>query len=162
MSRSSLGVTMLLACSAVLLSGCHKQALPKVEQAVSGKLRLDGVTIVDTHDGKLTPGMSILMDRGRIVSITPTSEVSGDPLVKSIDATGRFAIPGFNNMHMHVIDQTDSSSVLARMLADGVTGFRQMTGGAVWGSVLNIDLNLTPGSSRRIPRRPLLDPLDQA
>jgi imidazolonepropionase-like amidohydrolase len=119
---------MLLACSAVLLSGCHKQALPKVEQAVSGKLRLDGVTIVDTHDGKLTPGMSILMDRGRIVSITPTSEVSGDPLVKSIDATGRFAIPGFNNMHMHVIDQTDSSSVLARMLADGVTGFRQMTG----------------------------------
>ena len=43
---------MLLACSAVLLSGCHKQALPKVEQAVSGKLRLDGVTIVDTHDGR--------------------------------------------------------------------------------------------------------------
>src|SRR5271154_923912 len=128
MSRSSLGVTMLLACSAVLLSGCHKQALPKVEQAVSGKLRLDGVTIVDTHDGKLTPGMSILMDRGRIVGITPTSEVSSDPLVTSIDAAGRFAIPGFNNMHMHVLDQTDSSSVLARMLADGVTGFRQMTG----------------------------------
>ena len=128
MSRSSLRVTMLLACSAVVLSGCHKQTLPKVEQAVSGKLRLDGVIIVDTHDGRLTPGMSILVDRGRIVSITPTSEVSSDPSVKSIDATGRFAIPGFNNMHMHVIDQADSSSVFARMLADGVTGFRQMTG----------------------------------
>jgi len=119
---------MQLACSVVLLSGCHQQALPKVERPVSGKLRLDGVTIVDTHNGKLTPGMNILMDRGRIVGISPTSEVPSDPSVKSIDATGKFAIPGFNNMHMHVIDQADSSSVLARMLADGVTGFRQMTG----------------------------------
>ncbi len=31
-------------------------------------------------------------------------------------------------MQMLVIDQTDSSSVLARMLVDGVTGFRTMTG----------------------------------
>lgn len=127
MSRSVVKVT-LLALSAVLLSGCHKQPSPKVELPVSGKLRLDGVTIVDTRDGKLIPGMSILMDKGRIVNITPTKEVLKDPLVNSIDATGRFAIPGFNNMHMHVIDQADSSSVLARMLADGVTGFRQMTG----------------------------------
>jgi hypothetical protein len=101
---------------------------PKGRDAVAGRLRLDGVTIVNTHDGKLTPGTSILMAQGWIVNITPTSEVLKDPLVTSIDATGRFAIPGFNNMHMHVIDQADSSSVLARMLADGVTGFRQMTG----------------------------------
>jgi hypothetical protein len=128
MSWPALREAILLTVCAVSLSRCHKQSLPKVEQQVSGKLQLDGVTIVDTHDGKLTPGMSILMDRGRIVSISPTSEVSTDPSVPSIDATGKFAIPGFNNMHMHVIDQTDSSSVLARMLADGVTGFRQMTG----------------------------------
>ena len=127
MSRSVVKIT-LLAVSAVLLSGCRKQPRPKVELSISSKLRLDGVTIVDTHDGKLTPGMSILMDKGRIVNITPTTEVLKDPLITSIDATGRFAIPGFNNMHMHVIDQVDSSSVLARMLADGVTGFRQMTG----------------------------------
>jgi len=128
MSRFSLKVAALLAVFAVVLSGCRKQPRPKVELPISGKLRLDGVTIVDTHDGKLAHGMSILMDKGRIVNITRTTEVLKDPLIMSIDATGRFAIPGFNNMHMHVIDQTDSSSVLARMLADGVTGFRQMTG----------------------------------
>jgi len=128
MSRFPLKVATPIMCSAALFSGCHKQPLPKVDLPISGKLRLDGVTLVDTHDGKLTPGMSILMDQGSIVSIAPTAEVSKDPLVTSIDATGRFAIPGFNNMHMHVIDQADSSSVLARMLADGVTGFRQMTG----------------------------------
>ena len=83
---------------------------------------------MNTHDGKLTPGMSILMDKGRIVKITPTTEAPKDPSVQSIDATGKFIVPGFNNMHMHVIDQANSSSVLAIMLADGVTGFRQMTG----------------------------------
>jgi adenine deaminase len=71
--------------------------------AISGKMRLDGVIIVDTHDGNLTPGMSIWMDMGRIISISPTSEVSSDPSVTSIDATGRLAIPGFNNMHMRAI-----------------------------------------------------------
>jgi len=128
MARSSLKVATLLAVFAVVLSGCHKQSLPKVQLPVAGKLRLDGVTIVDTHDGKLTPGMSILMDKGRIVNITPTTEALKDPSVQSIDATGKFVVPGFNNMHMHVIDQPNSSSVLAIMLADGVTGFRQMTG----------------------------------
>jgi imidazolonepropionase-like amidohydrolase len=115
-------------CLAIVFSGCRKQPLPKVELPVSYKLRLDGVTLVDTHDGKLTPGMSILTDKGSIVSIRPTAEVLRDPLIPSIDATGRFAVPGFNNMHMHVIDQADAAFVLARMLADGVTGFRQMTG----------------------------------
>jgi cytosine/adenosine deaminase-related metal-dependent hydrolase len=123
-----LKVTVLLACFSVLLPGCRKQSLPKVELPIAGKLQLDGVTIVDTHDGRLTPGMSIVMDKGRIVNITPTSDVVKDPSVLSIDAAGKFGVPGFNNMHMHVIDQADSSSVLAIMLADGVTGFRQMTG----------------------------------
>jgi imidazolonepropionase-like amidohydrolase len=102
MSRSSLKVAMPIMCLAVLFSGCHKQPLPKVELPISGKLRLDGVTLVDTHEGKLTPGMSILMDKGSIVSVTPTTEVSKDPSIMSIDAIGKFAIPGFNNMHMHV------------------------------------------------------------
>jgi hypothetical protein len=128
MSRSSLKVAVLLAVFAELLSGCHRQSLPRVELPIAGKLRLDGVTLVNTHDGKLTPGMSILMDKGRIVKITPTTEAPKDPSVQSIDATGKFIVPGFNNMHMHVIDQANSSSVLAIMLADGVTGFRQMTG----------------------------------
>jgi len=96
---------MPLMSFAVLFSGRRKQPVPKVEVPIAGKLRLDGVTLVDTHDGNLTPGMSILMDKGSIVSVTPITEVSKDPLIASIDATGRFAIPGFNNMHVHVIEQ---------------------------------------------------------
>jgi hypothetical protein len=124
MSRSSLKVATLLACFAALLSGCRKQPPAKVELPLSGKLRLDGVTLVDTLDGKLTPGISILMDQGRIVSITPSAKVPKGSSLPSINAVGRFVVPGFNNMHMHVLDQVNSSSVLIVMLADGVTGGR--------------------------------------
>jgi imidazolonepropionase-like amidohydrolase len=128
MSPSFVEVATSVSCFVMLLCGCHKQTRPRVELPMAGRLRLDGVTIVDTHDGKLTQGMSILMDKGRIVSITPSAEAPNDPSVPSIDANGRFVVPGFNNMHMHVLDQSNSSSVLAKMLTDGVTGFRQMTG----------------------------------
>ena len=45
MSRSSLKVAVLLAVFAELLSGCHRQSLPRVELPIAGKLRLDGVTL---------------------------------------------------------------------------------------------------------------------
>jgi len=71
MSRSSLKVAVLLAVLAIVLSGCRKQPRAKVELPISGKLRLDGVTLVDTHVGKLTPGMSILMDKPKYGDMIP-------------------------------------------------------------------------------------------
>jgi hypothetical protein len=37
------------------------------------------------------------MDKGRIVGIAPTTEILKDPLITSIYATCKFAIPGLNN-----------------------------------------------------------------
>jgi hypothetical protein len=119
---------LLLAGFSAFLAGCRKESRPKVDLPVVGKLRLDGATIVDTHDGKLTPGMSILMDHGQIIGITPTVTVPKDSSFQVVDATGKFAVPGYNDMHAHVIDQKNSSAVLALMLAEGITGFRQMSG----------------------------------
>jgi hypothetical protein len=45
-----------------------------------------------------------------------------------MDATGKYAVPGYNNMHVHVLDKENSSALLALMLTEGVTGFRQMSG----------------------------------
>jgi hypothetical protein len=49
---------------AALLSGCGPRAPKQIELPVASPLRLDGLTIVDTGNGELTPGMSILMDSG--------------------------------------------------------------------------------------------------
>ena len=92
----------------------------------AGKLRLDGVTVVDTRDGHLSTGMSIAMDHGRILAISPTDTTAADSSFRSIDARGKFVVPGYNDMHSHAVDQPDPSGTLAIMLTEGTTGFRLM------------------------------------
>lgn len=132
MFKSSLKPAILALGIAVLLSGyAHtKQADGplRVVLPVAGRLQLDGVTIVDPTTGALAPGMSILMDRGRIVRVAPTATAPKDPAAQSINATGKFVVPGYNNMHTHALTSPHAAGVLAIMLAEGVTGFRQMDG----------------------------------
>jgi len=113
---------------ATLLSGCGPKAPSRIDLLVPGPLRLDGVTIVDSENGALTPGMSIFMDHGRIVRITTMPTTSADPSVQSVDAAGKFVVPGYNNMHSHALAADNASGAMAMMLTEGVTGFRQMSG----------------------------------
>jgi imidazolonepropionase-like amidohydrolase len=102
-------------------------------------LVLRGVTVVDPRDGGLAADRDVAIQRGRIVAVSPrTGDVpAGDAPTGSarvIDATGRFLVPGFNDMHAHMhsrpIGEGDSTGHLELMLAHGVTGFRQMSGSA--------------------------------
>jgi hypothetical protein len=99
------------------------QAIP-----IAGSLRIDNVTIVDPSDGGERPAMSILMDRGTIVSVLPTRDVLLGPPITTVDGGNRFAVPGYNNMHSHALIAERPEFLLATMLAEGVTGFRQMSG----------------------------------
>jgi imidazolonepropionase-like amidohydrolase len=129
MSKSFLKCAAVLIGLSLPLLGCRKQLPQRVTAVpIAGKLRFDDVTIVDTQTGELKPGMSIVTDAGRIVAIAPTESMIAETFVPTIDATGKFAVPGYNNMHVHVLDQENSSALLALMLIQGVTGFRQMSG----------------------------------
>ena len=101
-------------------------ARPQVHMPRAGRVRLFGGTIVNPADGSLIEGTSILLDGGRIVGIDSANQ-SG-PSAQSVDITGKFVVPGYNDMHNHVLNNEDPSGVLALMLAEGVTGFRQMSG----------------------------------
>ena len=86
------------------------------------------LTVVDPRDGSKAPGMTVIVNMGRIIDIVPTTGKTPAPGVQSIDAGGKFAVPGYNDMHSHVLELDDPSGSLALMLAEGVTGFRQMSG----------------------------------
>lgn len=103
------------------------RARPAAAARLSGRLRVDGVTVVDPRDGSKAAGMSILINLGRITAVVPVGERL-EPGVERIDATGKFVVPGYNDMHSHVLELSDPSGSLALMLAEGVTGFRQMSG----------------------------------
>lgn len=108
-------------------TGARGADAPVAAARLSGHLRIDGVTVVDPRDGSKTPGMSVHMNLGRITAVTPVDHDTGLD-VQRIDATGQYVVPGYNDMHSHALELKDPSGSLALMLAEGVTGFRQMSG----------------------------------
>lgn len=103
-------------------------AASRAELELSGELHIKGVTVVDPRDGTKTPGMTVICRLGRIIAVVPTRSPSPAPGVTVVDATGKYVVPGYNDMHSHVLELGDPSGSLALMLAEGVTGFRQMSG----------------------------------
>lgn len=118
----------LFACSAPPSARGDRKRAENVDSASSVGLRIDNATIVDPRDGSMTANMSVLVAMGRIVDVVETAAMRRDPAVQEIDGTGKFIVPGFNDMHSHVLELKDPSGALALMLAEGVTGFRQMSG----------------------------------
>ncbi|WP_242140957.1 amidohydrolase family protein [Sphingomonas sp. TREG-RG-20F-R18-01] len=98
------------------------------DQAAAVDLHIAGVTVVDPRNGRKSPSMTIVCRLGRIVAVLPTGPAPVASSVERVDATGLFAVPGYNDMHSHVLELDDPSGSLALMLAEGVTGFRQMSG----------------------------------
>lgn len=92
------------------------------------QLLINNVTIVDTRTGGLTANMSILCAGGKIKDIAPTGTLQAGDNTKVVDAAGKYAVPGYLNMHMHVIGDKHTDEIMDSLLANGITGFRQMSG----------------------------------
>ncbi|UVO53769.1 amidohydrolase family protein [Sphingomonas sp. SUN039] len=121
------GVICLIAIMTALVWPSTPQR-PVTKMLIAGRLRIDGVIVVDPRDGTLHPEMTVEMTAGRITRVAKADTLSIDPKVQRIDGRGKFIVPGFNDMHHHSVDADDPSGDLALMLAEGVTGFRQMSG----------------------------------
>lgn len=87
--------------------------------------RIVDVTVVDPRHGTLTPHQDVTVSGDRIVAVGATA---GRPRGGDVDGAGRFAVPGYVDMHAHPLNQADPADALALMLTHGITGFRQMSG----------------------------------
>ncbi len=130
------GVLGLLALIIVAFAGMIAVATwrphhPVTEIPIAGALMLEHVNVVDPRDGSIAYDMIVETEGGRITRVAPWRERPASSGARRVDASGKFVVPGFNNMHSHVLQSRDPSGVLALMLAEGVTGFRQMAG-AEW------------------------------
>lgn len=116
---------------AVSTAGCAK----RLEQYTHSfdRVTIRDVTIVDVDRGALLDHRDVRIESGRIVSIDPTStHAPGGP---SIDARGKFLLPGLADMHIHHYTGDDGAQLyddddLFLYLANGVTTVRNMTGSA--------------------------------
>ncbi|WP_206243979.1 amidohydrolase family protein [Novosphingobium terrae] len=107
---------------------CAALALGTASGACAQRIVLDNATIVDTRTGKLTPHRAVVVEGNRIASIAAAGTVKAAPGDQRIDASGKFVVPGYNDMHAHPLNPGDTANQLQMMLAMGITGFRQMSG----------------------------------
>jgi imidazolonepropionase-like amidohydrolase len=90
-----------------------------------GALAIDDVTVIDLATGERLPNQTVATDAGRIVYVGPASNVGLPDGAMRVDGRGRFLIPGFWDMHVHLAG-TDAWATLPVYLAYGVTGIRDM------------------------------------
>ena len=91
---------------------------------------IQNVTVVNTRDGSLLPGMTIVIDQGKIQKIT-AMPIRTRGTAQAIDATGKYVVPGFLDMHAHVVAGADMQTTpWPLLIANGITGVREMSGSA--------------------------------
>jgi imidazolonepropionase-like amidohydrolase len=103
---------------------CIGPALTNPQSTKSTNLVITHVTIVDVTGAPSQPDMTVLITGDRISRIEPTSKFTIPADSKTIDATGKFLIPGLWDMHVHPHSPQDMSL----FIANGITGIRIMWG----------------------------------
>ena len=90
---------------------------------------LQNTTVVDTRDGSLKTGVSVIVDGGKIQKIT-SGPVRVTGTAQAVDATGKYVVPGFLDMHTHLLDWPVNEQPLVEQLflVNGITGIREMRG----------------------------------
>jgi imidazolonepropionase-like amidohydrolase len=111
------------------LASCAGHGAPVGPLVDSGTV-IRNVTVVDTRDGALRPGQTLVIDGGKIQRIVAGPVRTGGA-ARAIDGSGKFVVPGYLDMHTHAL-LTANKPVTAwpQLVAHGVTGVREMAGSA--------------------------------
>ena len=97
-------------------------------------LVIKGLTLIDMVDARPRPGMSLVIESGRIARMAPTTELQSLARAEVLDLTGRYAIPGLIDAHVHLtspFERPGQQDSLSRFfLHGGITAIRDMAGDA--------------------------------
>ncbi|HLM01794.1 MAG TPA: amidohydrolase family protein, partial [Pyrinomonadaceae bacterium] len=104
------------------------------------------VTVIDMTGAPAKPDMTVVVSGSRIAALGKTGKVRVPAEAQTIDATGKFLIPGLWDMHAHLSYYGEAA--LPLLVANGVTGVRDMGG----------DLNQIDDWRRRISAGTLAGP----
>lgn len=92
----------------------------------TGRIILDGVTLVDGTGAPARSGMAVVVRAGRIESVASAADVERQRGDSVVDGSGLFAIPGLWDLHVHL--SKAKAATLPVLAAHGVTSVRDMGG----------------------------------
>lgn len=98
--------------------------LPAHGEAQDRQLVLSHIKVVDVLNGHLSKNVTVAISGNRITDIGKTVNILLGATI--IDARGRYLIPGLWDMHVHLSYYGEAA--LAMLIANGITGVRDMGG----------------------------------
>jgi imidazolonepropionase-like amidohydrolase len=99
----------------------------------SSQLAITHVTVIDATGRPPQPDQTVLIEAGHITRVGTAATIKVPKTARTIDASGKFLLPGFWDMHVHLAginaDPSWSQQVLLPLLlANGIIGVRDMGG----------------------------------
>ena len=130
MNRSHIRATSVPRWSACLTAAIVSVAANRLP-AQTSVVAITHATIVDVVTGRTTSDQTIFIEGNRIRGVGPgTTRLA--PGTRVIDATGKFVIPGLWDMHVHATGPGIDRLFLPVLVANGITGVREMFGQLAW------------------------------
>lgn len=108
----------------VALTGCADSDNDNKESSIKQTLVIEHATVVDVRSGKLVNDQTITIADNKISHIGNSGDVKIPDDAQVKDATGQYVIPGLWDMHVHLEENYKDAFPL--LLANGVTGIREM------------------------------------
>jgi hypothetical protein len=85
------------------------------------------VAVVDVRSGEIKSDMTVLLSKNRISKVGPSKTIHIPKNARTIDARGKYLIPGLWDMHVHSLWDADRPPLFFPLfLANGVTGVREI------------------------------------
>lgn len=91
-------------------------------------LTFTNVTVVDVERGVLLPNHTVIVSGTRITAVGPAASVRAPAGATVVDASGKYLAPGLWDMHVHAAFPGIDRVFLPLLVANGVTGVREMWG----------------------------------
>ncbi|HLZ52670.1 MAG TPA: amidohydrolase family protein [Candidatus Acidoferrum sp.] len=100
--------------------------------APPASLAITHVTLIDATGAAPKPDTTVLIADKEIAAIGPSKSLLIPRHTKTLDATGKFLIPGLVDMHVHLTGASEPAGsrefILPLLLANGITTVRDMGG----------------------------------
>jgi imidazolonepropionase-like amidohydrolase len=109
-------------------------AVPSFSSAEpTSQIAITHVTLIDATGRPPQPDQTVLIDAGRITAVGASATIKVPRAARIVDASGKFLLPGFWDMHVHLAGVTADPSwgkqvLLPLLIANGITGVRDMGG----------------------------------
>jgi imidazolonepropionase-like amidohydrolase len=108
----------------LIFLSCDLLLAAQTATPASSTLVFTHVTVIDVARGLPQPDMTVVVEGNRIAALAKSARIPRN--AKIINATGKFLMPGLWDMHAHALTDNRYQYAFPLLIANGVTGIREM------------------------------------